>query len=85
MERAPAHLASPESPGAIFARFLKFGLLAWGGPAAQIAMIKHECVARERMGFGGELQETARRLPVVRRPTLRLRRLQSATDSLPTR
>src|ERR1044072_9714672 len=29
---------------AIFARFLKFGLLAWGGPAAQIAMIKRECV-----------------------------------------
>ena len=31
----------------IFARFLKFGLLAWGGPAAQIAMIKHECVDEE--------------------------------------
>ncbi|MEA2335655.1 MAG: Chromate transporter, partial [Solirubrobacteraceae bacterium] len=28
----------------IFIRFLKFGLLAWGGPAAQIAMIKRECV-----------------------------------------
>jgi chromate transporter len=33
--------------GAIFWRFLKFGLLAWGGPAAQIAMIKHECVDEE--------------------------------------
>ena len=32
----------------IFIRFLKFGLLAWGGPAAQIAMIKHECVDEER-------------------------------------
>ena len=31
----------------IFARFLKFGALAWGGPAAQIAMIKHECVDEE--------------------------------------
>ena len=29
---------------AIFIRFLKFGALAWGGPAAQIAMIKRECV-----------------------------------------
>ena len=36
-----------EAPGAIFARFLKFGALAWGGPAAQIAMIKRECVDEE--------------------------------------
>jgi chromate transporter len=39
----PAH----ESPLSIFVRFLKFGLLAWGGPAAQIAMIKRECVDEE--------------------------------------
>lgn len=32
----------------IFVRFLKFGCLAWGGPAAQIAMIKRECVDEER-------------------------------------
>src|SRR3954462_8349319 len=32
----------------IFIRFLKFGCLAWGGPAAQIAMIKRECVDEER-------------------------------------
>ncbi len=37
-----------DSPGAIFLRFLRFGALAWGGPAAQIAMIKDECVHRER-------------------------------------
>jgi len=36
-----------ESPAAIFARFLKFGCLAWGGPAAQIAMIKRELVEEE--------------------------------------
>jgi chromate transporter len=36
-----------DSPGAIFTRFLKFGALAWGGPAAQIAMIKRECVDEE--------------------------------------
>jgi chromate transporter len=36
-----------DPPGAIFARFLKFGALAWGGPAAQIAMIKRECVDEE--------------------------------------
>jgi chromate transporter len=38
----------PEAPLSIFVRFLKFGLLAWGGPAAQIAMIKSECVDEER-------------------------------------
>jgi chromate transporter len=37
----------PDPPGAIFRRFLKFGALAWGGPAAQIAMIKRECVDEE--------------------------------------
>jgi chromate transporter len=37
-----------ERPAAIFLRFLKFGALAWGGPAAQIAMIKRECVDEER-------------------------------------
>jgi chromate transporter len=36
-----------EPLGAIFIRFLKFGCLAWGGPAAQIAMIKRECVDEE--------------------------------------
>ena len=37
-----------DSPGSIFIRFLRFGALAWGGPAAQIAMIKRECVDEER-------------------------------------
>jgi chromate transporter len=36
-----------DSPGSILVRFLKFGVLAWGGPAAQIAMIKRECVDEE--------------------------------------
>jgi chromate transporter len=39
--------AGHDPPGSIFLRFLKFGALAWGGPAAQIAMIKHECVDEE--------------------------------------
>jgi chromate transporter len=34
--------------GAIFLRFLRFGFLAWGGPVAQIAMIKRELVEEER-------------------------------------
>jgi chromate transporter len=32
----------------IFLRFLKFGFLAWGGPVAQIAMIRQELVDEER-------------------------------------
>lgn len=32
----------------LFFRFLKFGLLAWGGPVAQIAMIRQELVDEER-------------------------------------
>ena len=45
--RQTAAVVSPDSPASIFLRFLKFGLLAWGGPAAQIAMIKRECVDEE--------------------------------------
>lgn len=33
---------------AIFRRFLRFGFLAWGGPVAQIAMIKRELIDEER-------------------------------------
>ena len=43
-----SHESAGDHPRSIFARFLKFGALAWGGPAAQIAMIKHECVDEER-------------------------------------
>ena len=45
---APTHSEPGDSRGAIFVRFLKFGALAWGGPAAQIAMIKRECVDEEQ-------------------------------------
>ncbi|AKJ05386.1 Chromate transport protein ChrA [Archangium gephyra] len=37
-----------ESLGRLFLRFLHFGLLAWGGPVAQIAMIRHDLVEKER-------------------------------------
>jgi chromate transporter len=37
-----------ESLGKLFLRFLKFGSLAWGGPVAQIAMIRQELVAEEK-------------------------------------
>jgi chromate transporter len=43
----PLPSTASDSPGSIFTRFLKFGCLAWGGPAAQIAMIKQECVDQE--------------------------------------
>jgi chromate transporter len=38
----------PESYARLFWRFLHFGLLAWGGPVPQIAMIRQELVDRER-------------------------------------
>jgi chromate transporter len=47
-EQDGARPSGSDPPGAIFARFLKFGALAWGGPAAQVAMIKRECVDEER-------------------------------------
>ena len=42
-------MAAPPREGypRLFTRFLRFGLLAWGGPVAQIAMIRDELVERE--------------------------------------
>lgn len=37
----------PESYTRLFLRFLRFGLLAWGGPVAQIAMVRDELVEKE--------------------------------------
>jgi chromate transporter len=36
------------SPARIFGRFLRFGVLAFGGPVAQIAMLRRELVDEER-------------------------------------
>lgn len=45
-------MAEPSPPheplGRLFLRFLRFGALAWGGPVAQIAMIRRELVEEER-------------------------------------
>lgn len=40
--------APAESLGRLFLRFLRFGALAWGGPVAQIDMIRQELVAEEK-------------------------------------
>jgi chromate transporter len=41
-------VATPrESYVRLFLRFLRFGLLAWGGPVAQIAMVREELVEKE--------------------------------------
>jgi chromate transporter len=37
-----------DSYAKLFRRFLKFGCLAWGGPVAQIDMIRQEIVEEER-------------------------------------
>lgn len=36
-----------ESHRQLFVRFLRFGALAWGGPVAQIDMIRRELVEEE--------------------------------------
>lgn len=54
--RSPADLAAEEAAarvpreplGRLFLRFLKFGSLAWGGPVAQIGMIREELVTEEK-------------------------------------
>jgi chromate transporter len=47
LDETDATAPALDTPVAIFVRFLKFGALAWGGPAAQIAMVKRECVDEE--------------------------------------
>jgi chromate transporter len=48
----PAEPAEPRTPAlsyaSLFVRFLHFGLLAFGGPVAQIAMIRRELVDEEK-------------------------------------
>ena len=44
----PRPAPPPEGLGRLFLRFLRFGLLAWGGPVAQIAMIRRQLVDEER-------------------------------------
>lgn len=48
MSDTPVAVVPPqESYLRLFLRFLRFGLLAWGGPVAQIAMIRQELVEEE--------------------------------------
>ncbi len=48
-ERDEADLRPPTlSYAALFLRFLRFGALAFGGPVAQIAMIRRELVDEEK-------------------------------------
>ncbi len=48
MTEDPNHAVPAETYGGLFLRFLRFGSLAWGGPVAQIAMIRQELVEEER-------------------------------------
>ena len=54
-DTAPVTASDPTEPspqgltiGAVFVRFLRLGLLAFGGPIAQIGMLRQELVDRER-------------------------------------
>lgn len=45
----PVEASAPREPYAkLFLRFLRFGALAWGGPVAQIGMIRQELVDEEK-------------------------------------
>jgi chromate transporter len=49
MKETPNGINAPaEDYLRLFLRFLRFGLLAWGGPIAQIAMIRQELVQEEK-------------------------------------
>ena len=48
IESSTLNTTVKESSLKIFLRFLRFGFLAWGGPVAQIAMIKRELVEEEK-------------------------------------
>src|SRR5688572_9591729 len=47
-EAAGRHEIPEQSLSALFLRFLRFGALAWGGPFAQIAMVRQSLVDEER-------------------------------------
>lgn len=46
-EEPAGSMGKTQTKRQIFLRFLKFGFLAWGGPVAQIAMIRRELVEEE--------------------------------------
>ncbi len=48
----------PMSHWELFLRFLRFGFLAWGGPVAQIAMLRKELVDDERWVSSGRFNRT---------------------------
>ena len=49
----PRNPAAAQSTLQIFWRFLRFGLLAWGGPVAQIAMVRRALVDEEHWVTSG--------------------------------
>lgn len=48
MNTADSYKFPEQSLSALFLRFLRFGALAWGGPVAQIAMVRQSLVDEER-------------------------------------
>lgn len=47
-DREVAPAIPPQTLWALFLRFARFGALAWGGPVAQIGMVRHALVDTER-------------------------------------
>lgn len=48
VQASPGLAVGQQTKMQIFLRFLRFGFLAWGGPVAQIAMIRRELVEEEK-------------------------------------
>ena len=61
MPQDPAVTVPPLSLPALFLKFLRFGALAFGGPVAQIAMVREALVAMT--GLFWDLGEQAATLP----------------------
>lgn len=59
-EPSPFASGNPERPSLryLFLRFLRFGLLAWGGPVAQIGLMHRELVERDGWVDEGRFRKT---------------------------
>lgn len=79
-EPADDAVKAPAEPyGKLFLRFLRFGSLAWGGPVAQIDMIRQELVAQEKWISPGHFKRLLAIYQLLRGPEAHERCVHSGT------